>query len=177
MIQPIMLFLAFLATADGSETKKFSDIEIEKPFDTYLLANPLLMEVTGAKLIQLPNGNQVVIAVASTVLKDKSAQDRLRAEKVCRIKALATVVAEKQGIQVAHVEQLKEQTVIVLEKGKETAKSVSELLQITKTKVEGITKDMPVVGQWKSMDGDVFYLAIGIMLDKAGEPIQDKKTK
>ena len=67
MIQPIMLFLAFLATADGSETKKFSDIEIEKPFDTYLLANPLLMEVTGAKLIQLPNGNQVVIAVASTV--------------------------------------------------------------------------------------------------------------
>ena len=119
----------------------------------------------------------LIAALQSTVLKDKSAQDRLRAEKVCRIKALATVVAEKQGIQVAHVEQLKEQTVIVLEKGKETAKSVSELLQITKTKVEGITKDMPVVGQWKSMDGDVFYLAIGIMLDKAGEPIQDKKTK
>ena len=177
MIQPVLLLLALLAAADGPEAEKFSEAEIDKPFDGYLLANPLLMEVTGAKVIRLPNGNQVVLAVASTVLKDKSAEDRLRAEKVCRVKALASVVAEKEGVQVAHVEQLKEQTVIVLDNGKETGKSVTELLQITKTKVEGITKDMPVVGRWKSKEGEVFYLAIGIMLDKAGEPIRDKPSK
>lgn len=174
MTQPIFLFLTLLATADNADAKKFSEVEIEKAFDVYLQANPLLMEVTGAKIIRLENGNQVVLAVASTVLKDKSAQDRLRAEKVCRIKALASVVAEKAGVQVAHVEQLKEKTVVILDNGKETGKSVSELLQITKTKVEGITKDMPVVGRWKSKEGDVFYLAIGIMLDKEGKPIRNK---
>jgi len=151
-----------------------SDVEIEKPFDGYLAANLLLMEVTGAKVIRLPNGNQMVVAVASTVLKDKSAKDRLRAEKVCRVKALASVVAEKEGVQVAHTEQLKENTVVTLDNGKETGKNVSELLEITKTKVEGITKDMPVVGRWKSKDGDVFYLAIGVILDKKGEPILEK---
>jgi hypothetical protein len=150
---------------------KFSAIEIEKPFDTYLRANPLLMEVSGAKVIRLKNGNRVVLAVASTVLKNDSAAERLRAEKVCRVKALASVVAEKQGVQVAHLEQVKDRTVIVIENGKETAKSVEEVLQVTRTKVEGITRDMPVVGRWKSKDGTVFYLALGVVCDKKGEPV------
>jgi 5,10-methylene-tetrahydrofolate dehydrogenase/methenyl tetrahydrofolate cyclohydrolase len=177
MIQPVLLFLALLTPGAGPETKRFSEVEIERPFDGYLLASPLLMEVTGAKIIRLPNGNQVVLAVASTVLKDKSAEDRLRAERVCRVKALASLVAEKSGVQVAHVEQLKEKTVVILDNGKETGKSVSELLQITKTKVQGITKDMPVIGRWKSKEGDVFYLAIGVILDKAGAPIRVRPAK
>jgi len=53
--------------------------------------------------------------------------------------------------------------------GKETGKSVSEFLEITKRKVQGIAKDMPVVGRWKSKEGDVFYLAIGTVLAKNGD--------
>jgi hypothetical protein len=176
-MQLLLMTSAMAVAADDGEAKKFSEIEIEKPYDTYLQANPLLMEVTGAKIIRLQNGNRVVVAVASTVLKDKSPKDRLRAEKVCRVKALASVVAEKEGVQVAHVEQLKEKTVIVLDCHRETGKNVSELLQITKTKVEGITKDMPVVGRWKSKEGDVYYLALGVVLDKKGEPIRSQPAK
>lgn len=154
--------------------KKFSEIEIDEPFDRYLLANSLLMEASGAKIIKLKNGNKVVLSVASTVLKDDSAKERLRAEKVCRVKALASVVAEKQGVMVAHTEELKEQTKIVIDEKGETGKSVSDLIQITKTKTEGIAKDMPVVGRWNSKDGDVFYLAIGVILDKNGEPLPDE---
>lgn len=165
----------FVVLAVGADTEKFSNVEIERPFDTYLQANPLLMEATGAKIIRLDNGRHVILAVASTVLKDNSAQERLRAEKVCRVKALASVVAEKEGVQVAHVESVNEKTVIVLEGEKETGKSVSELLQTTKTKVEGITKDMPVVGRWRSKEGDVFYLALGIVLDKKGNPVHQGK--
>jgi hypothetical protein len=170
-----LLLLSALAIAAGTQPdERFADVEIENQFQAYLLANPLLMEVAGAKVIRLGNGNRVVLAVASSTLKDKSAKDRLRAEKVCRVKALASVVAEKGGVQVCHVEQVKEKTVIVIEDGKEKAKSVSELLSMTKTKVEGITRDMPVVGRWKSKDGEVFYLAIGVILDKDGEPVQDE---
>jgi hypothetical protein len=171
----ILLVSAMMFASADPPAAKFSEVEIEKSFEVYLLTNPLLMEVTGAKIIRLADGNRVVLAVASTVVKDNSSKERLRAEKVCRIKALASVVAEKQGVQVCHVEQLEEKTVIVLDGKGETGKSVSELLQVTKAKVEGVARDMPVVGKWKSKEGDVFYFAIGVTCDKSGEPISSKR--
>jgi hypothetical protein len=72
---------------------------------------------------------------------------------------------------------LEEKTVVVLDNGKVTGKSVSELLRITHARVKGIAKDMPVVGRWKSKDGDVFYFALGVIVDKAGEPIWEKPSK
>lgn len=156
------LIVSFTAAAPLED--KFSAIEIDEAFVPYLTANPLLMELSGATIIRLSKGRSVVISVASTAIKDGTAQDRLRAEKVCRVKALAGVVAEEQGIQVAHSETLNEKTVVVLDGEKETGTSVSELLQITKTKVEGIAKDMPVVGRWKSKDGQVFFLALGTIV-------------
>jgi len=159
----IVLSSFLFLNADPVSTM-FSDVEIDEAFAPYLTANPLLMELSGAKIIRLPKGRSVVISVASTVIKDGTAQDRLRAEKVCRVKALASVVAEKQGVQVAHSEELNEKTVVVLDGEEEKGTSVTELLQITKTKVEGIAKDMPVIGRWKSKDGQVFYLAIGAIV-------------
>jgi hypothetical protein len=78
-------------------------------------------------------------------------------------------------VQVSHIEIVKEKTVVVLDGEKETGKSVSELLEVTKAKIEGLTKDMPVVGKWKSREGDVFYLAIGIVCDKDGNPVSVEK--
>jgi hypothetical protein len=113
--------------------------------------------------------------VASTVLKDDSAEKRLRAENVCRIKALASVVAEKQGVQVAHVEQLREKTVIVIENGRESGKSVTGVLQVTTARVQGIAQEIPVVGRWLSPDGKVFYLALGAVCDRTGKPVAEEK--
>jgi hypothetical protein len=149
----------------------FSEVTIEKPFDRYLKSDRLLMEVTGAKVINEKGGRKVLLAVASTVLKNSSPVERLRAEKVCRVKALAAMVAEQKGVMVCHTETLNDQTTIIIDDKGESATSVSELLQTTKTKVEGITKDMPIVGRWKSKVGDIFYLAIGVVLSEDGEVI------
>ena len=135
------------------------------------------MESTGAKIIKLPKKRSVVLAVASTVLKDDSADERLRAEKVCKTKAFAYVVQERKGVKVFHTEESKDKTVIVNEDGKEHATSVSEFLEVTKTKVEGIAKDMPVVGQWKSKKGDVFYLAIGGIVNRKGNLVKGEASK
>jgi len=156
----------------STNTDIFSDIRIEKPFDRYLLANPLLMESTGAKVIKLPKGKSLVVSVASTVLKDQSAAERLRAEKVCKVKAFAALVQEQKGVRVFHTEESTEKTIIVNLDGKETGKNVSELLEITKIKVQGVAKDMPVVGRWKSKEGDVFYLAIGGIVNNKGDLVQ-----
>jgi hypothetical protein len=168
-----LLLVSLLLGAEPSAADTFSAIRIEKPFDRYLLANPLLMESTGAKVIKLPKKRSLVLAVASTVLKDNSAQERLRAEKVCRVKAFAALVQEKKGVQVFHTEESTDRTVIVNTDGKERGRNVSEFLEITNTKVEGTAKDMPVIGRWKSKDGDVFYLAIGGIINKNGNLIQD----
>ena len=169
----LLLFPMILLGAEPSAADKFSDVQIAKPFEHYLLASPLLMESAGAKVIKLPQSRSLVVAVASTVLKDDSAKERLRAEKVCRVKALAALVQEKKGVQVFHTEESTDRTVIVNVDGKEHGKSVSEFLEVTKTKVQGIAKDMPVVGRWKSKDGEVFYLAIGGVVDKKGDIIED----
>jgi hypothetical protein len=161
----------------GADDERFADVLLDKPFAAYLRANPLLMEVPGAKIIRLEDGNQMIVAVAYTVLADDRAKTRLDAEKVCRVKALASVVAEKQGAQVAHVEKGEERTVIVLEDGKEKARSVSEVLQITQTQVEGLAPGLSVVGRWKSKDGQFFYLALGMICDKKGNTIRPEAPR
>jgi len=156
----------------AQEITKFDQVSITQQFQPYLLSNPLVMEIAGAKVIREKGGRTVLISVASTVLRDASPKDRLRAEKVCRTKALAGIVAEKTGIQVCHTESLKESTVVVIDKAKETESSVSELLHVTTTRVQGIVKDMPVVGRWLSKDGNVYYLAIGVIVDREGEVVE-----
>jgi hypothetical protein len=171
-----MVLLCALIARGAEGAAPFRAVEIDPRFEGYLPANPSLMEVPGAKVIRLDNGNQAVLAVASTVLQNDSADERLRAEKVCRIKALASVVAEKEGVQVAHVEQVREKTVVVMENGKEQAKSVVELLQVTTARVQGIAQEIPVVGRWRSSDGKVFFLAIGAVYDRTGKPVGEEQS-
>lgn len=152
----------------------FSDVVLDKQFQPYLLGNPLLMELAGAKVIRDKGGRTILLAVASTAMKDNSPADRLRAEKVCRVKAFAAMVAEKKGIQVCHTETLNENTKVVIDEKGESATSVSDLIQVTKTKVEGIARDMPVIGRWRNKDGDIFYLAIGVIVDKNGKPVKEE---
>ena len=158
--------------SDKTVKNNFADIEMHPRFEKILTSNALLMEVAGAKVVRLPGNRTAVVGVASTEVKKGSSSDRLRAEKVCRIKALANVIGEKQGVQVLHIEELKDETRVILDDKGEKATSVSSLMRVTKTKIEGIAKDMPIVGRWSSASGEVFYLAIGVILDENGVRIQ-----
>src|SRR5947207_13946370 len=64
-----LVLLTSLIAVGGDGEAPFRAVPIDPRFESYLRANPLLMEVPGAKAIRLDNGNQVVLAVASTVLK------------------------------------------------------------------------------------------------------------
>lgn len=169
----IIVVVMCASLADAGEPPRFRDVRIEKAFAPFLLANPVLMEVAGAKVLRLPSGNHLVIGIGAVALKDGSPRDRLRAERVGFNKALASVVAEKEGVLVARVERLEERTIIVIERGKERARSVSTLLQITKAEVSGIAKGMRTVGRWRSADGQVCYVAVAAVCDAKGNPLSD----
>ena len=66
---------------------RFSEIEIEAPFDKYLLAKPVFMEQGGAAaVIRLKNGNQMLLCVGSAVLADDSSEELAAARVKCRMR-------------------------------------------------------------------------------------------
>ena len=147
-------------------TNRFATVDISPPFDEYLAAKPLLMEYAGATVIKLKDGRMVILSVASTTVNNNSAKDRLRMQKVCKSKALANLVAEAKGIQVAYASKVEDRTQVTVENGKETGKSIEDVLEVSETTVEGLVANLPVVGTWYSKDQSVFYLAVGVILDK-----------
>jgi len=170
-----ILLLCLIASPSNDEvnSERFADVQIGAPYRTYLLADPLLMRVTGAKVIKLDKGRHMIIVVASTVPESDSPRHRLRAERVCRIKALAYIVARNNPVQVVHAEQATDRIVIRIEDGHERAKSVSEVTETIRTRVAGSTHELPVVGRWMSRDRSTLYLAVGVIMDRTGKPVSD----
>src|SRR4051794_2087121 len=115
-----------LLTLAVPSTEPPQKVTIEEPFRTYLLANPVLMETPGAKVVALPNGNYLVLGMAAVPLADSSVSERLQAEKVCREKALRDVVGSTQGVQIASVQKAEDRVIVTLEKGVSKVKSVSD---------------------------------------------------
>jgi hypothetical protein len=151
--------------ASAPETPAFLDVVIDEPFRPYLLTNPLLMEVAGAKVIHLPGGRRVLLAVACTDWRDNSGKDQMRRTTLCRNKARAALLTEQQGVQVATLTKSEERDVITIENGVEHGRSIAESLEITTSQAQGLVQEMPVVGTWRSPDGSLFYLALGRFVD------------
>jgi hypothetical protein len=145
-------------------TNRYADVDIRPPFDGYLAARPLLMEYSGATVIKLEDGRKVILSVGSTTVNDNSPKDRLRMQKVCRSKALASVAAETKGVQVVYTSKIEDRTQVTIESGRESGKSIEEVLETSKTAVEGVVANLPIVGTWYSKDRTLFYLAVGAVL-------------
>lgn len=154
---------AFAAdTAAASGDLPVSSMSAAAPFDAYLKADPILLQYGGARVIVLPESNQVVIvSVARTAVKDNSGADRIRMEKVCHQKALAGLLAEKQGLKVRYALETRDTTTSVFAEGREQTASLESMLETSSAQTEGFVRDLPVVGSWYSADGKLFFLAIG----------------
>jgi hypothetical protein len=153
----------------ASKPGGFRDVRIERPFDAYLRARPLLMQVTGPRFIRLKGGRRAVLAVASAVPAGEGPGALMEAEKACRLRALAAIVAHRDGVRVTHLEKVEEKTVVMLENGKERATNSSQVLSVTRARAQGVVRGLRVVGRWRSSDGRVLYLALGAVLDEKGE--------
>jgi len=148
-----------------------ANLRLDPEFAGILTADPLLMEVEGAKVIRLHAGLEATsdepvrllgLGIASSALQDGSAADRKRAETIARNRAYAHIVAEKTGLTVARSETIgKKTTVTIEEDGRETGTSVAEYLESTQAGVKGMTKGFPIVGRWTSPDGTLLYVAVG----------------
>jgi hypothetical protein len=162
----VYLVLPLALVLCQEKTSPFADVVIEKPFDAFLLAHPLLMDGDGARIVRRKDGTIMVIGIASTAVRDGSPADRKRAEVVCKTRALASIVSEKQGVVVAHEEKSeKKQEVVIDANGKQKTKAVHEYLDVTRSKLEGLVPGFEVIGRWKSPDRKIYFYAVGGILD------------
>ena len=148
--------------------KPFQNFKIGPLFQKLFLDNPFWFEQTGVKIVKLKNGNPILILIGSAVLKNNTLNAKSEAEKIANIRALANFSSSIHGVQVSRIEKLNEKNQIVVENDKEVSKNISEHLEITETKVNGLVKNMQVIGTWCSNDGSIFYLAIGKSINKDG---------
>jgi hypothetical protein len=93
----------------------------------------------------------------------------------------ADAVAEQLGVRVDTVYAAKSRvlarlrSVLKLDDGKESAKSLAEVISVTRAKAEGLVKGMSRVGTWRSRDSRTFYLALGVHVDSKGAPVVDEE--
>ncbi len=171
------LCVAQIARKPNEEESQVKDVEIESPFAEWLQAKPNLMSSTGVTLFKLGDGKFGLLVVAMVPLGDGSPKDILRAERVTKEKAFRSLVAKETGIKIASVQVFEQKTTVELSAGPPQTKTLAEYMEWTKVKVEGMGKELPVVGRWKSKDGSVFYLAVGVVCDKDGVPISSKQDE
>lgn len=161
--------------SSAAKSELLADLQIREPYRTHLLAEPQLMEGECVTVIELEDGMKMLTAVGSVVPKSDSPQDRLQAERICQIKALASIVARRSPVKRAHSVQVNERVVVRIEDGRERAESVSETVEIIRMRVTGTTRQLPVVGRWMTHDGTVLFLAIGTIVDRSGKRVPDTR--
>ena len=158
----IALGLVLLAgTLCHAEFDSFSNVQIEDQYRPFLAANPLLMEMAGAKVIKFEDGSRLLLAVGCTDVRANSPQEQMRRRTVGRAKAQAQLTSELAGVQVTTSSKFSEQSVITTENGVERGVSLSESLETTESQAKAIIPGLPVIGTWMSKDGSLYYLAIG----------------
>ena len=142
--------------------ESLADISVEPEFEPFLRAHPFLVENGGAVVVRFPGGTNLVLSIGTTDLRPTSPQETLRRRTVARQKALAALSAEVHGVRVYSATTLFDQTTVRIDaNGVETATSLSESLEMTRSETAGWLPGLPVVATWTNPSLGLYYLALG----------------
>lgn len=142
--------------------ESLADVSVEPEFEPFLRAHSFLMENGGATVVRFPGGTNLVLGIGTTDLRPASPQETLRRRTVARQKALAALSAEVHGVRVYSATTLFDQTTIrIYTNGVETATSLSESLEMTRSETAGWLPGLPVVATWTNPSLGLYYLALG----------------
>jgi len=110
--------------------RRSGDVTIEKPFASSLKQFPFVTELAGAVLVEPEPGQWLLLGVGKTLLKDHSAEELLRAERVCTLKARAAAIGERDGAAITYLKRVEDKLTVVRvvrdEGGKERVVTVSD---------------------------------------------------
>lgn len=143
----------------------FQEIEIQEPYRNMLLQDPEFMQETGARFFTNNREGLALIGIGKVTPKDKHAETMLYARRIGEIRARIAILEMRDGIKVSTSRGLKE------------CISLSSFFQVTETRVEGEIQQLPVIGTWWAPKCNIFYVAVGKMIDSAEEVIREINHK
>ena len=132
-------------------------------FHSILRADPALLQSGGAKLIE-KNGTQYFVAVGLASVLGDSPAERVRELQVARTRALKAASEFISTTSVTSEEKFSDTTTVASVNGVKTSGRRKILEETTVAKIEALVKAPPVVGTWKSGDGQLFFYAIGTQI-------------
>ncbi|MCG2775205.1 MAG: hypothetical protein L6406_05925 [Desulfobacterales bacterium] len=120
-----------------------------------LLQDPEFMQEAGARFFTNNIGGLALIGIGKVVPEDSRAETMLRARRIGEIRARTSILEMRDGIKISTSRGLKEGI------------SLSSFFQVTETRVEGKIQQLPIIGTWWSPSRNIFYVAVGKMMDAA----------
>lgn len=145
------------------------DVQIDAEFKPYLLAEKVMLQTGGCKILITPDGKKLLVSVGFTEIRGNSAKERVRQLRVAGYNADAEI-AKHQRIEVIHFAQRSKSVVVSQENGNETSKVQRTSVSVTTVQAEASIDSLETVGTWKSADGTLFFVAKGCV-------ISDKQDK
>src|SRR6266436_6175565 len=129
-------------------------------FEDILRSDPAQFHNGGAKLIE-KNGGRYFVAIGFASVLGDSPAERVRQLQVARTRALK-VASEFIGTTIiTSEEKFSKKTTVTNFNGVKTSARRELLEETTLAKIKALVNAPPVVGTWKSGDGQLFFYAIG----------------
>ena len=145
--------------AVAQEGTNLQEIEIQEPFRNMLLQAPEFMQEAGARFFQDNTRGLALIGIGKVTPRDRHPETMLYARRIGEIRARTAILEMGDGVRISTSRGLKE------------GPSLSSFFQVTETRVEGKIQQLPVIGTWWVANRDIFYVAVGKMMDGASRQI------
>ena len=153
----------------------------KEPYLSLLRNSPRLCKNGGVRGFILEDSRKILISVNSTTIQSpmtvarkvelkevrkisltEARETALEwARGVARFKAIRSLLAQRNGIQIVSVESLLEKEHLLISTRKEQSIMLSQFLSIQKERVHTTIKRMPVVAEWQDPSGRILYVGIG----------------
>ena len=161
----IAFFIVFLIPAmHATEDVPIADGVFAPGYETLLRKDPVLLRDGGAKILE-SDGCRYFISVGVTSILGVGAAERIRQLRVARIQALREAVSFAEATHVSTKDEMNETTKIQNANGKKTVSSTLTLDESTIATIKAIIKSPQDIGSWKSVDGQLFFYAVGTKLE------------
>lgn len=155
----IVIIFLLLEPCRAQDGTNFREVEIEAPFHNLLLNHPEFMEEGGARVFIGEDGTKYLIGISKVISEDNNEESIQQAIRIGEILSRTAILEFKEGIEISNYRKLKECA--------DNKISLSSFFQVTEARVEGIVKNLPIIGSWWSPNRNTLYVAVGKAMNAA----------
>ena len=159
----LILFFFFQLPGNAQDHTPFRDVVIEPPFDRALRENADFMGEGGARLFAGDNDELILIGIGKVFPEQNQRDNEQRMRRAGEIQARVALLELGGDIEISAIRKKNEGLNAKGLRGEKM--SISSFFQVTKSSVREKIQQLPIIGSWRSNNRDIFYIAVGKVID------------